>query len=72
MNDNIILIPDKEGGTLLGALTPFGVIPITTFSSFGELRRFAMGILGYVEHFHSEIPEVYIKAFEDKEESNGN
>ena len=64
---DMVLLPDEKGGTILGVVTQFGIIPINSFISFDELRRFAMGLLGYVEHFHPEIPDIYIEAFEDKE-----
>ena len=64
------IIPDKDGRTLLGVSTPLGIFPVVSFSSLEELKRFAMGILGYCEHFHPElpIPDVILEAF--KEDNN--
>lgn len=64
MDTNVVLIPNEEGGTLLGISTPLGVIPIISFSSFDELRRFAMGMLGFCELFCPEVPKIFIQAFE--------
>lgn len=70
MNTNMILLPDKEGNTLLGVITPLGVVPIATFSSFDELRRFAMGLLGYCEFFTPVIPDVFLRAFSEGEDKD--
>ena len=63
MVKNIVLLTDTRGNLILGAPTPIGVIPLMTFSSLDELKRFAMGILGYCEYFCPTIPDVYLKAF---------
>jgi len=56
---------DKEGSLLLGIQTPMGFMPFMTFSNLEELRRFVMGLLGYVEYFRPSIPSVWTKAFEE-------
>ena len=65
-----ILLHNKDGSILLGVVSIIGIIPMMQFTSFQELRRFAMGLLGCCEFFSPEIPEVYLRAF-SKEDNNG-
>lgn len=67
----IILAHNKKGKILLGIISFMGIVPIKTFDSFQELRKFSMGILGYCEYFDPEVPEVFTKAFDKEEDKNG-
>ncbi len=59
----MILSTNKRGDIILGKLTLVGIVPVITFSSFEELRRFAMGVLGYCEFYCPEVPDVFLEAF---------
>lgn len=70
MNE-LILIHNKESKEItLGKVSIFGVIEIETFPSIQVLKKFAMGILGYCLYYDPEVPQVFLEAFEDKEEKN--
>ncbi len=73
MSAEFIVICGKDGEILLGRATHFGIIPLVTFASIKELKRFSMGILGYCEYLEPKeipIPSVFAKAFE-KEDNDG-
>ncbi len=61
MLSEVVLIRDSEGNLTLGLASILGVIPVISFSSGEELRRFAMGLLGYCEQFYpeAEMPNVF-------------
>jgi len=69
--DDVVLVSDQEGKLILGRVCIFGIVPLITFDSFKELRKFAMGILGCCEYFSPEVPEVFSEAF-NEEDKNGN
>ncbi len=71
MTTEMVLMRGSNGRITLGLPSPFGILSLIDFASFEELRKFAMGILGYCEYYHPEVPSVYLRAFEDKEETNG-
>jgi len=66
----VILICNK-GKILLGRASIFGFLPFVTFESFQELRNFVDGLDAFCEHFRPDVPEVFLKAFEE-EDSNEN
>ncbi len=69
MIDKFVLITNPEGEIMIGIPSSIGLIPVMNFSSLEELRRFAMGILGYCEYFSPKVPDVFLKAF-TKEDTN--
>ena len=61
----IFLVKNMEGEVALGKLHYGAFIPLLTFSSIQELRKFAMGVLGFCEYVTPEVPESFIRAFEE-------
>ena len=68
--DDYILGYKKGKGIMFGKETLFGIVLIEVFPSFEDLRRFAMGMLGYCDYFDPEVPEVFLRAFNNEEDNN--
>ena len=61
--DNIILDRCNCGGIIIAEVIPGGIIPLIHFQNFSELERFAMGLLGWCEHFQPKVPKVFLEAW---------
>lgn len=56
----------EEGHVGIFAVTPFNEIPIAIFEDWDNYKRFLDAMQGFYEKNHTEIPEVFKKAFGDK------
>ena len=66
----LVILPTDNGRFILGIPSVAGLSIIEVFSSLTELKSFAMGILGFCEHFSPEIeiPQSFIDAFREEQD----
>ena len=61
-----LLLTRGSEGIHIGYGTPFGFYSLLTFKTFEELRNFAIGLLRWADTLDPPVPEVFIRAFEEK------
>ena len=66
MIENLMLVQLPNGHFLLGIPIPQGFLPVLPFPSIGEVRKFALGLLGGCDHFSTPIPQAFIEAFKEE------